>query len=114
MRGPPGPRVKEGPAGPKCGGVAYIRWGKSTCPTGTGREKAYSGISVGENFAYTGGGENYLCMPKDPEYILPHRVDSNFIGSYLHGVEYKSPVQVAITTMLPVQSAMCPLDPDTS
>ena len=36
--GPPGPQGKEGPAGHKCGGVAYTRWGKSTCPNGTERD----------------------------------------------------------------------------
>ena len=50
-------------------------------------------MTVGEYSQSTGGGGNYLCMPRDPEYSLPHHVDSNFLGSYLHGVEYESPVQ---------------------
>ena len=90
--GPPGPQGKEGPGGPKCGGVAYTRWGKSTCPNGTRTEEVYSGIAVGEYFQNTGGGGNYLCMPRVPEYTLPHRMDPNFVGSFLNGVEYESPV----------------------
>ena len=70
--GPPGPQGKEGPAGPKNGGITYIRWGKSTCPTGTGREIVYSGITAGSIFNQVGGGSNYLCLPKVPEYTLPY------------------------------------------
>ena len=92
LPGPPGLPGKEGHAGPKNGGVTYTRWGKSTCANGTEREEIYSGIAAAEHLYHTGGGGNYLCMPRVPEYTLPNRVDSNFIGSYLNGVEYELPV----------------------
>ena len=68
--GPPGPQGKEGLAGPKNGGITYTIWGKSTCPTGTGREEVYSGIAAGSMHTQSGGGANYLCLPKVPEYDL--------------------------------------------
>ena len=33
-----------------------------------GTELVYSGITGGTLYCQEGGGANYLCMPKDPEY----------------------------------------------
>ena len=74
MRGPPGPpgtQGEKGSTGPKSGGATYIRWGKSSCPTSS--EEVYSGIAAGSHYSHSGGGTNYLCMPKVPEYDLPNR-----------------------------------------
>ncbi len=71
VQGSPGLQGKDGspgPPGPKSGGATYTRWGKSTCPQVEGTELVYSGIAAGTFLTQQGGGANYLCMPKDPEY----------------------------------------------
>ena len=75
------------------GGITYIRWGKSTCPTGTGREIVYSGITAGSIFNQAGGGSNYLCLPKVPEYTLPYDLRDQSNRNHIHGTEYESPVK---------------------
>ena len=67
-KGEPGSQGNEGPPGPTCGGATYIRWGKSSCPNITDTEIVYSGVAAGSWWTQSGGGVNYLCMPKDPEY----------------------------------------------
>ena len=93
-RGESGPQGKEGPPGTKCGGATYIRWGKNSCPNITGTQVVYSGIAAGSWYTQSGGGANYLCMPKDPEYKsdLEYRPGADD-HSQLHGVEYELPVQ---------------------
>ena len=93
-RGEHGPQGKEGLPGPTSGGATYIRWGKSSCPGVTGTELVYSGIAGGSYYNQGGGGSNYLCLPRDPEYsstlgYIPGRQDH----SPIHGSEYESPVQ---------------------
>ena len=80
VQGPPGPPGKDGstgrqgPPGPASrGGAIYTRWGKSSCPQVEGTELVYSGITGGTWYTQSGGGANYLCMPKNPEYTLKHR-----------------------------------------
>ncbi len=68
-RGRDGPKDKEGPLGPQGGGLTYIRWGNSSCPSNVSEtEMVYSGIAGGSHHRHAGGGSNYLCMPKDPQY----------------------------------------------
>ena len=96
--GPPGPaglpgkdgkQGKEGPPGPLNGVVTYTRWGSRTCPNDT--EIVYTGVIGGSIWNSGGGGANYLCMPMDPEYELPHisgvRGDSS-IGA----IGYRHPI----------------------
>ena len=77
--GPPGPagpsgkdgkQGKEGPPGPLNGVVTYTRWGSRICPNGA--DLVYTGVTGGNIWNITGGGANFLCMPMDPEYELPH------------------------------------------
>ena len=99
--GPAGPRGehglqgKNGVPGPTSGGATYIRWGKSSCPGVTGTELVYSGIAGGSSFSEDGGGSNYLCLPKDPEYspTLSYRevIQENIAPIY--GSEYERPLQ---------------------
>ena len=94
--GEPGPKGEKGPAGPQSGGTTYIRWGKSSCPGNvTGTEMVYSGIAAGSNQSHTGGGTNYLCMPKVPQYKsdLKYRSGTDYYSNSLHGVEYQYPLQ---------------------
>ena len=62
--------------------MTYVRWGKSSCPSGSGTVLIYSGRTAGSFYSHRGGGTNYLCMPDDPQYTL----------SYISGVQRKSPL----------------------
>ena len=93
LPGPPGPQGKEGSAGPKSGGATYTRWGKSTCPVISGTEEVYSGITAGSHFSHSGGGSNYLCMSKVPEYSLPSSGRGPPYKTYIYGAEYQYPYQ---------------------
>ncbi len=89
-RGATGPQGEKGetgltgPQGLSAGGAMYTRWGRKSCPSG--REVVYTGIAGGSAHTDTGGGANYLCLPKDPQYSkasLPQH------SSYLYGSEYQ-------------------------
>jgi len=69
-------------------GNTYIRWGRTTCPPETGARVLYDGYVGGSYYSHTGGGSNYLCLPRDPELV-------NIVGgarSYVYGAEYETPV----------------------
>ena len=87
--GQPGP---PGPPGPVGGGAVYTRWGKSTCPTVPGTSMLYSGITGGTHYLHEGGGGNYLCMPKVPQYSLPSHPGVRG-HAYVYGGEYWQPIQ---------------------
>ena len=93
LHGERGPQGKEGLTGPVSGGATYIRWGKSSC-TGVKRtELVYSGIAGG-SWYNQGGGSNYLCLPKVPEYssTLTHKAGVQNQAT-VHGAEYQNPLQ---------------------
>ena len=69
------------------GGVTYIRWGRTSCPTVDGTEDVYNGITAGSHHGHTGGGSNYICMVKEPRY-RPGAGTSG--GSYIYGTEYET------------------------
>ena len=75
-----------GPPGPKCGGVTYVRWGRTTCPDTAGTELVYVGRAAGSYFSHQGGGANYQCVTEEPENFDfgPGTVDA----SYMYGAEY--------------------------
>ena len=90
--GPPGPKGEMGARGLKgqlgtkgakgskgfpsstsiSTGVAYERWGNSSCRSGA--EVVYSVRTGSTNSRHQGGGANYICMPDDPQYTLPSMV----------------------------------------
>ena len=74
------------------GEVVYKRFGKSTCPDVTGTRMVYSGVAGGTHFLHKGGGGDYLCMPKDPPYVLPHQPGVRG-HAYVYGGEYWNPIQ---------------------
>ena len=83
--GLPGPQGR-GAQGPPTGGTTYIRWGRTTCPSGNGTELLYSGRAGGTHYLHSGGAANYLCMPDDPDHL---QYQSGVQGrSYVAGVEY--------------------------
>ena len=49
------------------GGTVYTRWGSSECPGYA--ELVYSGLTAGKWYSYSGAGANYLCLPKDTQYL---------------------------------------------
>ena len=79
VQGPAGEKGEQGSPGPASGGVTYIRWGKTSCPSEQGTELVYHGITAGSWYSNRGGGANYLCMPHNPQY-----------GEYLAGVQGNS------------------------
>ena len=81
LTGPPGPPGQAG------GGVTYIRWGRTTCPSTPGTQLVYKGRAGGTWYSDSGGGANKLCMPEDPEYSGLYR--TGFQGGYLQGAEYR-------------------------
>ena len=87
-QGPPGP---AGPPGNTSGGAVYVRWGRTTCPTG--RELVYSGRAARNRFIQTGGGINYQCFPDDPEYGA-YGTGGN--RAFVYGVEYQEPLNSSI------------------
>ena len=92
--GPSGPPGSTGPSGqpaPPSGGVTYVRWGKSSCPSVPGTVLVYSDRAAGSKYNQKVGGTNYLCMPNDPQYTLRH-ISGVQSKSPLHGSEYEGPV----------------------
>ena len=70
------------------GGVTYIRWGRTSCPTVDGTEDVYNGITAGSYHGHTGGGSNYICMVKEARYHS--RSVTRGSGSYIYGTEYET------------------------
>ena len=89
--GPPGDMGLtglQGPPGPTTGGVTYVRWGRTTCPSTPGTELVYTGRAAGTSYNTQGGTSDYLCLPEQPEYL-------NFLAgttghSPIHGAEYQT------------------------
>ena len=80
-----------GPSGGSSGGVNYVCWGSSTCPSVPGTTLVYTGTVGGSHHRQRGGAANHLCMPPDPDYSL--NVQSGFQdpGAYLYGNGYQKP-----------------------
>ena len=86
-KGEKGETGAVGGAGPKSGGVVYTRWGRKSCPNDTGAQLVYEGITGGSYFSHSGGGANYVCLPKDPQYMSTHVPHAY---SFMHGTEYEN------------------------
>ncbi|KAK2180771.1 hypothetical protein NP493_428g02018 [Ridgeia piscesae] len=69
------------------GGAVYIRWGRKTCP-GNGTDLLYWGVAAGSHYTHSGGGSNYLCLPRNPEW---GKTTAGFqYGESLYGAEYET------------------------
>ena len=99
MQGPPGPKGQNGPKGPqgpagppgnssRGGGSTYIRWGKSECTDVYGTSLVYAGWAAGSHYTHNGGGANYLCVSKTPEYLRYKAGNDN--RGLLYGAEYEA------------------------
>eukprot|EP00058_Branchiostoma_floridae_P013323 XP_002598811.1 hypothetical protein BRAFLDRAFT_74512 [Branchiostoma floridae] len=84
--GPPGEQGERGADG-SGGGSVYIRWGRATCPNDTDTSLIYDGIAGGTLNTQSGGGANYVCLPKDPEWGV--FTNGNQFTAYMYGAEYE-------------------------
>ena len=93
MRGETGERGEKGDPGPPGNGtgVVYIRWGKTTCPSGNGTELVYSGRAGGSRWNEIGGAANLLCMPEDPQYSNATYISGIQGAAYVYGTQYEIP-----------------------
>ncbi|CAH1233008.1 Hypp557 [Branchiostoma lanceolatum] len=71
----------------KRSGAVYIRWGRTTCDNESLTETVYSGIAGGTAHTQTGGGTNYQCLPREPEWGTYQ--DDVQGGAYMYGAEYQ-------------------------
>ena len=65
----------------------YVRWGRTTCPSGQGTELLYSGRAAGSRGSFHGGSASYLCMPEDPDHMEYGSGRQGY--SYTMGIEYR-------------------------
>ena len=86
LRGGIGLTGAPGPPGLSGGGVAYTRWGRTTCPTGA--TLVYKGLAAGSHYTHHGGGANVLCLLKNPKYN-PGTTTVNSNAALLYGSEYQ-------------------------
>ncbi|XP_066289256.1 uncharacterized protein [Branchiostoma lanceolatum] len=84
------PSASQGAPGEKrqmttTGGV-YIRWGRNQCPQTA--HTVYSGVAGGSWYGQSGGGTNYVCLPKNPQWGL---YKDGFQGgsAWMYGAEYQ-------------------------
>ncbi|XP_031562344.1 short-chain collagen C4-like [Actinia tenebrosa] len=85
LKGETGHQGVRGPPGPKSDGVQYVRWGRTTCPSGA--SLVYKGRIGGENYLHSGGGANYVCLPETPKY--GRYKDGHQDAGYMYGTEYE-------------------------
>ena len=83
-KGEKGEKGETGATSAKSGGVVYTRWGRKSCPTGA--ELLYDGMAGGSHYSQSGGGANYVCLPKVPQYMSTYVPPTFF--SYMYGAEY--------------------------
>ena len=83
--GPQGISGATGPPGPRVAGATYVRWGRTSCPTGNGTELLYAGRAAGPYYSQQGGGGDLLCLPNNPEYLSANSPIN--ARAKLHGVE---------------------------
>ena len=86
--GPVGPQGPQGNTGNTPGGLTYTRWGRNTCPTTSGTSLLYHGITAGSYYTHTGGGANYICLVREPQYH-PQTTTTNCGYSNIYGAEYE-------------------------
>ena len=71
-------------------GVAYIRWGRTSCPTVDGTEDIYNGTTAGSHYTHTGGGSNYICMVTDARYHSDAITNIGLTPNSVYGTEYET------------------------
>ncbi|XP_020912364.1 short-chain collagen C4 [Exaiptasia diaphana] len=87
LQGPRGAQGLRGLPGPKSGGVQYIRWGRTSCPSGA--NLVYKGRVGGEHYSHPGGGSNYVCLTESPKYASYNDAYQKY-SAYMYGSEYQT------------------------
>ena len=78
------------------GGISYVRWGNSSCPSVPETSYVYGGIVASSHHRDSnGGGANHLCMPSEPDYITSTPRTSNVVKALLYGTAYQDPLVTA-------------------
>jgi len=85
LKGPRGPKGEKGQNGAGGSGAKYVRWGRTTCPSGA--DMVYNGIIGSDQYNHPGGGGQYLCLPNKPKY--DQYKDGYQSNSYIYGTEYE-------------------------
>ena len=83
-----GARGVQGPPGPVRGGETYVRWGRTACPNVPGTELVYTGWAAGSHYTHKGGGANYLCLTKTPQYLQFNSATND--RAIVYGAEYEA------------------------
>jgi len=76
----------------------YVRWGRTTCPTGA--TVVYAGYAAGAHYTHTGGGASTLCLHETPEWLTYD--DANQNGALLYGTEYETK-GYGVASLVPLQ-----------
>ncbi|XP_064605973.1 short-chain collagen C4-like [Liolophura sinensis] len=74
-------------SGPRSSGAVYTRWGRTRCPRDS--FLLYDGFAGGSFVTYGGGGANYMCLPKDPQWAKTIDGRQDCVG-LMFGAEYQS------------------------
>ena len=82
----------------RVGGKTYIRWGRTTCPKLPGTKLVYTGWAGGSHYTHRGGGSNYLCLTKQPQYLKFSSHINN--RGLVYGAEYEASKDQPYGTML--------------
>jgi hypothetical protein len=69
------------------GGLSFIRWGRTTCPTTAGTQLLYTGKVVGSDHR-RGGSAEYTCLHNDPQF-LQTTPGLQLRRTQLYGTEYE-------------------------
>ncbi|XP_071830073.1 uncharacterized protein [Apostichopus japonicus] len=89
--GLPGPRglpgIKGDPSNAGTVHSTYIRWGRKDCRGDT--ELVYEGYAAGAAYNEKGGGADYLCLPKDPQFLHTVPGTTSSWRARIHGAEYE-------------------------
>ncbi|CAC5356441.1 unnamed protein product [Mytilus coruscus] len=66
-------------------GDTYIRWGRTSCPSG-GTKLVYSGYIGGGYYMHPGGPARPICLPSQPNFLRT----SGGTGAFVYGTEFQS------------------------
>ena len=69
------------------GGTTYERWGRNDCPGDA--QLVYPGFIGGGWFDEYGNGNQYVCLPFDPEYVDMHEIKPGY-KSWIYSTEYRT------------------------
>ena len=96
-------------------GVAtYVRWGRTTCPTGVS-SPVYAGWMLGPHNGHGGGPVEYQCADETPEWS-PYARSSDSNGHLFYSVEFENTGHTQMDALVnrEVRCAVCEVQASTS